>query len=84
MLKLRGRLLDATLLPAYIERLNGDAAFQGRRFSALEMKGVVPVVEARGGQVPVNANAPQAASPGRPYTEFTLRSGAASVGERAQ
>ena len=83
-IEIRGRLLDATLLPAYIERLNGDAAFQGRRFSALEMKGVVPVVEARAGQVPVNANAPQAASPGRPYTEFTLRSGAATVGERTQ
>ncbi len=83
-IEIRGRLLDASLLPAYIERLNADAAFQGRRFSALEMKGVVPVAPTATAQTPGNANTPPVASPGRPYTEFTLRSGAATIGERTQ
>ena len=80
--EIRGRLLDASLLPTYVERLNTDSAFQGRRFSALEMKGVVPVVENRPGVQPANANAAPAATPGRPYTEFVLRTEASGSVER--
>jgi len=36
--EIRGRLTQAALLPQYIRRLNGEGAFQGRRFSALDMK----------------------------------------------
>lgn len=37
---LRGRMLDPLLLPVYIRRLNGEPAFRGRRFAALDMTGV--------------------------------------------
>lgn len=37
---LRGRVLDPLLLPVYIRRLNGEPAFRGRRFAALDMTGV--------------------------------------------
>lgn len=40
--EIRGRMLDPALLPDYIRRLNGESAFRGRRFDALEMKGVLP------------------------------------------
>jgi Tfp pilus assembly protein PilN len=36
--EIRGRLADPALLPQYIRRLNGESAFQGRRFAALDMK----------------------------------------------
>ncbi|KAB2919315.1 MAG: hypothetical protein F9K30_17410 [Dechloromonas sp.] len=62
--EIRGRLLDPVLLPRYIARLNEDAAFSGRRFSALEMKGVLPAAEAEPKRSP---------QPLRPYTEFVLR-----------
>ena len=66
-IELRGRLLDPALLPVYINRLNTDTVFFGRRFSALEMKGVDPAAE----------KAPDSkieAKPvvGRRYTEFVL------------
>jgi hypothetical protein len=66
-IELRGRLLDPALLPVYINRLNADTVFFGRRFSAHEMKGVDPVAE----------KAPDSkieAKPvvGRRYTEFVL------------
>lgn len=88
-LEIRGRMLDPALLPAYIKRLNGEPAFQGRRFAELEMKGVAPG--------PVEANPPAAAAPAAPaapaaspapaaplphYTEFALRTvGAAGLGK---
>lgn len=81
-IEIRGRLLDASLLPTYIERLNTDSAFQGRRFSALEMKGVVPVVDSRPGVQ--SAGTAPATTLGRPYTEFVLRTEVPVGGERAQ
>lgn len=57
-IEIRGRLTDPALLPAYVARLNGEAAFAGRRFSMLDMKGSV-------------ATASDGA-PGAPYTEFVL------------
>lgn len=65
--EIRGRLIDPALLPVYINRLNAEPAFAGRRFATLDMKGVEPS-EARG-------DAAQAAKPVTTvrYTEFVLR-----------
>ncbi|WP_371324854.1 PilN domain-containing protein [Dechloromonas sp. ZY10] len=38
-LEIRGRVLDQSLLPAYLRRLENEPAFRGRRFAALEMRG---------------------------------------------
>lgn len=38
-----GKVLDASKLPTYVQRLSADPAFQGRRFSALTMNSVEPV-----------------------------------------
>ncbi|KXB30243.1 hypothetical protein AT959_12855 [Dechloromonas denitrificans] len=66
--EIRGRLVDPALLPAYISRLNADPAFAGRRFAALEMKGVDPAAEKP------EADRTAAAKPvGKRYTEFVLR-----------
>ena len=41
-IEIRGRLLDPTKLPAYVQKLSSEPAFQGRRFAALDMRGVEP------------------------------------------
>lgn len=64
-IEIRGRLTDPALLPAYVGKLNDEAAFAGRRFATLNMKGFAP---AAGDAVP--AAAPASAS--APYTEFVL------------
>jgi len=68
--EIRGRLIDPALLPIYINRLNGEPAFAGRRFAALDMKGVEP------GEVKAEAAAPAPAKAANSvrYTEFVLRS----------
>lgn len=66
-IELRGRLLDPTLLPVYINRLNADTVFFGRRFSALEMKGVDPATEKAPDSKPDTKPVV-----GRRYTEFVL------------
>lgn len=38
-LEIRGRVLDQSLLPLYLRRLEGEPAFRGRHFAALEMRG---------------------------------------------
>lgn len=76
-IEIRGRLIDPALLPVYINKLNGDEAFAGRRFSALEMKGVEPVVEE------VKDKTVQPLSKGGRYTEFVLRTESAPVQEKA-
>lgn len=72
-LEIRGRLINPQMLPRYIDRLNGEPAFSGRRFAALEMKGVDPAAVQ-----PAQGISPPPA-PGR-YTEFVLRSEAAAPG----
>lgn len=67
-IELRGRLLDPGLLPVYINRLNSDAVFFGRRFSALEMKGVDPAAEKA-----IDPKPEVRPVAGRRYTEFVLR-----------
>ena len=75
-LEMRGRLLDPALLPRYITRLNGDAAFTGRQFAALEMKGVAPAAPATADKASA-----EPAAPG-PYTEFVLRTATAPTPEK--
>ena len=41
-IEIRGRLLDPARLPAYVQGLSGAPVFQGRRFAALEMRGIDP------------------------------------------
>lgn len=65
---IRGRLLDPAALPVYIRRLNGESAFRGREFAALDMQGVQPAAGVPGQPVPE----PPVSGPSR-YTEFVLR-----------
>lgn len=67
-IEIRGRLLDPALLPTYINRLNNEPAFAGRRFAALDMKSVDPADEKRTDASSVD----KAPVPAR-YTEFALR-----------
>ncbi len=68
-IEIRGRLLDPTRLPAYVQRLNGEPAFQGRRFAALDLRRVDP--DNAGASPPVDDESP-AIGPAR-YSEFVLR-----------
>lgn len=69
-IEIRGRLTDPALLPTYINRLNAEPAFAGRRFAALDMKGVEPV-DAKAGDI--QSTAPAKPNPVPHYTEFVLR-----------
>lgn len=68
-IEIRGRLTDPVLLPVYINRLNAEPAFAGRRFAALDMKGVDPADDKRDA---ATASPIKAATAPR-YTEFALR-----------
>lgn len=72
---IRGRLLDPALLPGYIRRLNGEPAFRGRSFAALDMHGVVPETAQPGSAAAGSPVLPAAAKPAPPsrFTEFALR-----------
>jgi hypothetical protein len=78
-IEMRGRLIDPALLPAYINKLNDEPAFAGRRFAALEMTGVEPGDEKR-------PEAPEAAKNKAPtrYTEFVLRTELPAGQEKAR
>lgn len=67
-IEIRGRLLDPALLPTYINRLNNEPAFAGRRFAALDMKGFDPADEKRS-----DSPSPAATKVPARYTEFALR-----------
>lgn len=68
-IEIRGRLIDSSLLPGYIAKLNGESAFAGRKFAALDMKAVEPAAEkAPAGQVSNDAKA----KPGPRFVEFAL------------
>jgi hypothetical protein len=76
-IEIRGRLLDPSGLPAYVQGLRSEPVFQGRRFAALEMRGVDPEeqnTEPSGtARVPSTVSPPQSA-PGVPrFVEFVLR-----------
>lgn len=72
-IEIRGRLLDSSKLPAYVQRLSAEPVFRGRRFAALDMRSVDP------GETGTAADAAPAALPR--YTDFVLRS--ANGGESA-
>jgi cell division protein FtsB len=76
-IEIRGRLLNPALLPTYINRLNDEPAFSGRRFGALDMKGVEPA-EVKPGEPPATVKA----SPS--YTEFALRTELVTGQEKAR
>ena len=77
-IEIRGRVLDPSKLPVYMQHLRDEPVFQGRRFAALEMRGVDP--EEPKADVPGTANAletvdQQASAPSLPrFVEFVLRS----------
>ena len=76
-IEIRGRLLDPAKLPVYMQRLRSEPVFAGRRFAALEMKGVDPVAPK---DVAVNSPASAGESLSVPelklprFVEFVLRS----------
>lgn len=76
--EIRGRLTQPALLPQYIRRLNGEQAFQGRRFAALDMKdGAAATAPAATAPAPTAVPVPR-------YTEFVLHGNlvAASEGKK--
>ncbi|NTV70936.1 MAG: hypothetical protein HGA71_12405 [Azonexaceae bacterium] len=80
-IEIRGRLLDPALLPTYINKLNDEPAFAGRRFAALDMKGFDPADDKRDdAATPVKT---KAVVPVR-YTEFALRTELQAVQEKAR
>lgn len=82
--EIHGALLEPSLLPRYIDKLNKEPAFAGRRFAALDMTGVDPAKPAlpAAGAQPVVAVAATGA-PQR-HTLFVLRSSLQNSGEAAQ
>jgi hypothetical protein len=67
------------LLPVYINRLNDEPAFAGRRFASLDMKGVDPADD--------KSDTGQAAAKAKPvsrFTEFALRTEPLKSGERGK
>ncbi len=74
-IEIRGRTLDAARVPAYVQRLDAIPVFQGRRFAALDMRGVEETAD----NAPAASSVPDgkevAAKPKLPpYVEFALRS----------
>ena len=79
-LELQGRMLDPAVLPGYLVRLNGETAFAGKRFAALDLRGVEASAAANQVAVagaPVEGKAKARHLPA--YTEFVLRSTIDSV-----
>lgn len=76
-IEIRGRLTDPALLPKYINRLNDEPAFAGRRFATLDMKAVDPASDK-----PEAGQAPAKASNLAAYTEFALRTEQPASAER--
>lgn len=72
-MEIRGRTLDPSLLPDYIQRLNAEKAFRGQAFSALQLKaGGAPgpaAAEQAGAPAP---GVDKAAAPAVRFHEFTL------------
>lgn len=88
-IEIRGRLLDPAKLPAYVQRLSGEQAFQGRRFATLEMRGVDPVEPpADQAHAPVAVGERTSAAPAAlalpAFVEFVLRSENAGRPGRAE
>lgn len=79
-MEIQGRVVAPELLPAYIRRLNGEKAFEGRRFAALTMKG-----EEAGAQAEAGARTPgpvERALPPAIAFRLSSRESDAKAGER--
>ncbi|MFB0936567.1 MAG: hypothetical protein QMB52_12405 [Propionivibrio sp.] len=75
-IEIRGRVLDPSGLPAYVQRLGSEPVFQGRRFSALEMidrESTDEKAELSAKASPGAIAPPAALKPPR-FVEFVLRS----------
>jgi len=68
-MEIHGRMTSPDLLPAYIRRLNGEKAFQGRSFAMLTMTGGEGAATAATQPAP---GRPAAERPTPPYIEFRL------------
>jgi len=77
-IEIRGRLLDPSRLPAYVQRLSGEPVFKGRHFAALEMRDIEPEeqkADSPGVSKAVDPGAQRQSQPRLPrYVEFALRS----------
>ncbi len=71
-LEIRGRMTDQALLPPYLRRLESETVFQGKRFSALDMKGGEWIPPAEPGVTVDPAKAPEKKQE-RWFIEFALR-----------
>lgn len=70
-LEIRGRVLDQSLLPAYLRRLESEPIFRGRHFAALEMRGAQWEAPAAASTT-VNRPARQETRRERWYVDFAL------------
>ena len=76
-IEIRGRMFDAARLPAYVQRLSAEPAFQGRRFAALTLQRQTPEAEATAGSAAVPVPTGAATVPvatGPRFVDFVLRS----------
>lgn len=77
-IEIRGRMFDAARLPAYVQRLSAEPAFQGRRFAALTLQRQTPEAEATAGSaavpVPTGTAATVPVATGPRFVDFVLRS----------
>lgn len=74
-MEIRGRTLNAELVPGYIRRLNGEKALSGRSFASLDMKGVAEGVKP---EAAAKAADPAKGRPLPPFIEFSLASAEAA------
>lgn len=78
-IEIGGRMNSASLLPDYIRKLNAEKAFQGRRFSALDLsQAITATVDAAG---KTGTAAPVAPRPR--FTEFKLTGSKAPAATKA-
>ena len=71
-IEIRGRTLDASGIPRYVQNLGAEDAFRGRRFAALDLREWVPEA-AKGGAAAIDSG--QVVTPLAPRViEFILRS----------
>ena len=71
-IEIRGRVLDPSGLPAYVQRLGGEPVFQGRRFFGLEMVGREQSEDTA--ELPVKSLPTGATALPPRFIEFVLRS----------
>jgi hypothetical protein len=71
-MEIRGRTVDPALVPQYIKRLNGEKAFQGRAFSALQVSIPAPIADSATATATPTGVAASSKPAVVPYHEFTL------------